>query len=88
MFVLLTKLFGDANSFVRAMHFLLLILYNQIFIMFNILFIIYYYLSCLIFCSKQIIICSFCENICSPVAEINYLILKLFLKNIVQNRQV
>ena len=44
LFPLYTKLFDDANLFVRDIHFPLFSLYNQMFVMFNILFVVCYYL--------------------------------------------
>ena len=84
LFALSIKLFRDVDSFVQNMHFWLFILYNQMFVMFNILFVIHYYLF--------VMFCFFRENnylfvllkYLFPVAKINYLVFKFFLKNIVQ----
>jgi hypothetical protein len=52
LFALKIKLFRDVDSFVCNIHFLLFILYNQMFVI-------------VIFCSLYIIICSFYLTFCS-----------------------
>ena len=84
LFALSIKLFRDVDSFVQNMHFWLFIIYNQMFVMFNILFIIHYYLFIMFYFL-------FVENnylfvflkYLFPIFETKYLVLKVFLKNIV-----
>ena len=58
LFSLHTKLFDDADSFVRDMNFPLFILYNQMFAIFSILFVVHYYLFVKFIFSSHTIKCS------------------------------
>ena len=77
LFPLYIKLFQDVDQFVRNIHFLLFILYNQMFVMIIILFVVHYYLFSMfnfLFAKKYYLFVVL--KYLFPVDITNYLILK------------